>query len=106
LFSAAKISAFFENSNFYCTFFDETCKNLKKMSIFAACFGNHSLQDGYGDCVFYSKAEITEDDELLFTQELLPFLYPGNAYLIVVNEGKLLLQENGVTLTADATSTF
>ena len=76
------------------------------MSIFAACFGNHSLQDGYGDRVFYSKAEITEDGELLFTQELLTFLYPGNAYLIVVNEGKLLLQENGVTLTADATSTF
>jgi hypothetical protein len=37
------------------------------MSIFAACFGNHSLQDGYGDRVFYSKAEITEDGELLFT---------------------------------------
>ncbi len=47
------------------------------MSIFAACFGNHSLQDGYGDRVFYSKAEITEDGELLFTQELLPFLYPA-----------------------------
>ena len=50
----------------------------------------------------YSKAEITENNELLFTQELLPFLYPGNAYLIVVNEGSLLLQGDGVTLTAEA----
>ena len=54
------------------------------------------------DFTIYSKAEITQDGELLFTQEMLPFLYPGNAYLIVVNEGKLLLQENGVTLTAEA----
>ena len=33
---------------------------------------------------------------------MLPFLYPGNAYLIVVNEGTLRLQEEAVTLTAEA----
>ena len=54
------------------------------------------------DFTIYSKAEITQDGELLFTQEMLPFLYPGNAYLIVVNEGTLRLQEEGVTLTAEA----
>ena len=56
------------------------------------------------DCDFtiYSKAEVTQDGELLFTQEMLPFLYPGNAYLIVVNEGTLRLQEEGVTIIAEA----
>ena len=54
------------------------------------------------DFTIYSKAEITQDGELLFTQEMLPFLYPGNAYLIVVNEGTLRLQEEAVTLTAEA----
>jgi len=54
------------------------------------------------DFTIYSKAEITENNELLFTQEMLPFLYPGNAYLIVVNEGTLRLQEEAVTLTAEA----
>ena len=54
------------------------------------------------DFTIYSKAEVTEDGELLFTQEMLPFLYPGNAYLIVVNEGTLRLQEEGVTLVAEA----
>lgn len=54
------------------------------------------------DFTIYSKAEITQDGELLFTEEMLPFLYPGNAYLIVVNEGTLRLQEEGVTLTAEA----
>ena len=54
------------------------------------------------DFTIYSKAEVTQDGELLFTQELLPFLYPGNAYLIVVNEGTLRLQEEGVTLVAEA----
>ena len=37
-----------------------------------------------------------------YTQEMLPFLYPGNAYLIVVNEGTLRLQEEGVTIIAEA----
>ena len=50
------------------------------------------------DFTIYSKAEVTQDGELLFTQEMLPFLYPGNAYLIVVNEGTLRLQEEAVTL--------
>ena len=54
------------------------------------------------DFTIYSKAEITQDGELLFTEEMLPFLYPGNAYLIVVNEGTLRLQEEAVTLTAEA----
>jgi hypothetical protein len=54
------------------------------------------------DFTIYSKAEITEDNELLFTQEMLPFLYPGNAYLIVVNEGTLRFQEEGVTLVDEA----
>jgi hypothetical protein len=54
------------------------------------------------DFTIYSKAEVTQDGELLFTQEMLPFLYPGNAYLIVVNEGTLRLQEEGVTLVAEA----
>lgn len=54
------------------------------------------------DFTIYSKAEITQNGELLFTQEMLPFLYPGNAYLIVVNEGTLRLQEEAVTLTAEA----
>ena len=54
------------------------------------------------DFTIYSKAEVTENNELLFTEELLPFLYPGNAYLIVVNEGTLRLQEEGVTLVAEA----
>ncbi len=54
------------------------------------------------DFTIYSKAEVTQDGELLFTQEMLPFLYPGNAYLIVVNEGTLRFQEEGVTLTAEA----
>ena len=54
------------------------------------------------DFTIYSKAEVTEDGELLFTQEMLPFLNPGNAYLIVVNEGTLRLQEEAVTLVAEA----
>ena len=54
------------------------------------------------DFTIYSKAEITENNELLFTQEMLPFLYPGNAYLIVVNEGTLRFQEEGVTLVDEA----
>ena len=54
------------------------------------------------DFTIYSKAEVTENNELLFTEELLPFLYPGNAYLIVVNEGTLRLQEEGVTIIAEA----
>lgn len=54
------------------------------------------------DFTIYSKAEVTENNELLFTEEMLPFLYPGNAYLIVVNEGTLRLQEESVTLTAEA----
>ena len=54
------------------------------------------------DFTIYSKAEVTQDGELLFTEEMLPFLYPGNAYLIVVNEGTLRLQEEAVTLTAEA----
>lgn len=54
------------------------------------------------DFTIYSKAEITQDGELLFTEEMLPFLYPGNAYLIVVKEGTLRLQEEAVTLTAEA----
>ena len=54
------------------------------------------------DFTIYSKAEVTQDGELLFTEEMLPFLYPGNAYLIVVNEGTLRLQEEGVTLVAEA----
>ena len=54
------------------------------------------------DFTIYSKAEITQNGELLFTQEMLPFFYPGNAYLIVVNEGTLRLQEEAVTLTAEA----
>ena len=54
------------------------------------------------DFTIYSKAEVTENNELLFTEEMLPFLYPGNAYLIVVNEGTLRLQEEGVTLVAEA----
>lgn len=54
------------------------------------------------DFTIYSKAEITQDGELLFTQEMLPFLYPGNAYLIVVNEGTLRLQEEGVTIIDEA----
>lgn len=60
------------------------------------------LLDADCDFTIYSKAEITQDGELLFTQEMLPFLYPGNAYLIVVNEGTLRLQEEAVTLTAEA----
>ena len=54
------------------------------------------------DFNIYSKAEITSRGELLFTQEMLPFLYPGNAYLIVVNKGTLRLQGDGVTLVAEA----
>ena len=54
------------------------------------------------DFTIYSKAEVTENNELLFTEEMLPFLYPGNAYLIVVNEGTLRLQEEGVTIIAEA----
>ena len=54
------------------------------------------------DFTIYSKAEVTQDGELLFTEEMLPFLYPGNAYLIVVNEGTLRLQEEGVTIIAEA----
>jgi hypothetical protein len=54
------------------------------------------------DFTIYSKAEVTQDGELLFTQEMLPFLYPGNAYLIVVNEGTLRLQEEGVTIIDEA----
>ena len=60
------------------------------------------LLDADCDFTIYSKAEITQDGELLFTEEMLPFLYPGNAYLIVVNEGTLRLQEEAVTLTAEA----
>ena len=60
------------------------------------------LLDADCDFTIYSKAEVTQDGELLFTQEMLPFLYPGNAYLIVVNEGTLRLQEEAVTLTAEA----
>ena len=60
------------------------------------------LLDADCDFTIYSKAEVTQDGELLFTEEMLPFLYPGNAYLIVVNEGTLRLQEEGVTLTAEA----
>ena len=54
------------------------------------------------DFTIYSKAEVTENNELLFTEEMLPFLYPGNAYLIVVNKGTLRLQEEGVTIIAEA----
>lgn len=54
------------------------------------------------DFTIYSKAEITQDGELLFTEEMLPFLYPGNAYLIVVNKGTLRLQEEGVTIIDEA----
>ena len=60
------------------------------------------LLDADCDFTIYSKAEVTQDGELLFTEEMLPFLYPGNAYLIVVNEGTLRLQEEAVTLTAEA----
>ena len=66
------------------------------LPFYAELFGTGS------DFSIYSKAEITQDGELLFTEEMLPFLYPGNAYLIVVNEGTLRLQEEAVTLTAEA----
>ena len=66
------------------------------LPFYAELFGTGS------DFTIYSKAEVTQDGELLFTQEMLPFLYPGNAYLIVVNEGTLRFQEEGVTLTAEA----
>lgn len=65
------------------------------LPFYAELFGSNA------DFTIYSKAEITQDGELLFTQEMLPFLYPGNAYLIVVNEGTLRLQEEAVTLTAE-----
>ena len=60
------------------------------------------LLDADCDFTIYSKAEITQDGELLFTQEMLPFLNPGNAYLIVVNEGTLRFHEEGVTIIAEA----
>lgn len=60
------------------------------------------LLDADCDFTIYSKAEVTQDGELLFTQEMLPFLNPGNAYLIVVNKGTLRLQEEGVTIIAEA----
>ena len=66
------------------------------LPFYAELFGTNA------DFTIYSKAEITQDGELLFTQEMLPFLYPGNAYLIVVNEGTLRLQEEGVTIIAEA----
>ncbi len=66
------------------------------LPFYAELFGTNA------DFTIYSKAEITQNGELLFTQEMLPFLYPGNAYLIVVNEGTLRLQEEAVTLTAEA----
>jgi hypothetical protein len=66
------------------------------LPFYAELFGTGS------DFTIYSKAEVTENNELLFTEEMLPFLYPGNAYLIVVNEGTLRLQEEGVTIIAEA----
>lgn len=66
------------------------------LPFYAELFGTGS------DFTIYSKAEVTQDGELLFTQEMLPFLYPGNAYLIVVNKGTLRLQEEGVTIIDEA----
>ena len=74
-----------------------------KSRAYTVCLPFYAELFGTGcDFTIYSKAEITQDGELLFTQEMLPFLYPGNAYLIVVNEGTLRLQEEAVTLTAEA----
>ena len=74
-----------------------------KSRAYTLCLPFYAELFGTGcDFTIYSKAEITQDGELLFTQEMLPFLYPGNAYLIVVNEGTLRLQEEGVTIIAEA----
>ena len=49
----------------------------------------------------YILERVTDDGEFLFTQELVPTLYAGNAYLVVVNSGSTILTGNRVELITE-----
>jgi len=44
-------------------------------------------------------AEVNEAGELCFIEEMIPYLNSGRAYLIVMTQGSMMLQANGVTLS-------
>lgn len=53
------------------------------------------------DIEAYTLERVTEDGEFLFTQEMIPTLYAGNAYLLVVNNGSTILTGNRVELMTE-----
>jgi len=47
----------------------------------------------------YSTAEVNEAGELCFIEEMIPYINSGRAYLVVMTNGHMMLQANGVTLS-------
>ena len=47
----------------------------------------------------YSMAEVNEAGELCFIEEMIPYINSGRAYLVVMTNGHMMLQANGVTLS-------